>query len=299
MTDSPQPLDPELIEEWWALYHRLVRDVAYRIGGSVAEAEDVAQDTYVRLVEHRGTLSNPKAWLTTVASRAALDRLRAHEHSRRTYVGPWLPEPLVVDDALPVEDRITLDESVRMALLVVLEQLTPEERTAFLLHDVFALDFAAIAEIVGTSNEAARQLASRARRRVSAARPARFAPDPATARRLCERFAHACSDGDLDGLVAVLAPDVAGDFDSGGLIAGAPAGELRGAEPVAAQLLRSLGGPALDFVVVPVNGEPGVVVRRSGRVVAVISFMFGPDRITIIHGVGNPEKLRHLNVDRG
>ncbi len=299
MTDSLQPLDPELIEEWWTRYHRLVWDVAYRIGGSVAEAEDVAQDTYVRLVEHHGSLSNPKAWLTTVASRAALDRLRAHEHSRRAYVGPWLPEPLVVDDALPVEDRITLDDSVRMALLVVLEQLTPAERTAFLLHDVFGLDYAAIAEIVGTSNEAARQLASRARRRVGAQRPARFSTDPASARQLCERFAGACSDGDLDGLVAVLAPDVSGDFDSGGLIGGAPAGELRGAEPVAAQLLRSLGGPALDFAVVLVNGEPGVVVRRSSRVVAVISFMFGPDRIAVIHGVGNPEKLRHLNVDRG
>ncbi|MDY6809439.1 MAG: sigma-70 family RNA polymerase sigma factor [Actinomycetota bacterium] len=296
MTDTPQPLDPDRVEEWWSRYHRLVWDVAYRIGGSVSDAEDVAQDTYLRLVEHRGDVTNPKGWLTTVAAHAALDRLRAHEHRRRAYVGPWLPEPLVVaDDALPVEDRITLDDSVRMALLVVLERLTPAERTAFLLHDVFRLEFTTIAEVLGTSNQAARQLASRGRQRIGADGPARFVPDPVAARTLCERFAQACAEGDLDGLVAVLAPDVAGDFDSGGLIAGAPVGEVRGSTAIAMQLLRSLSGRGLEFGVASVNVDPGVVIRHADRVVTVIAFTFGPDGIRVLHGIGNPDKLRHLN----
>ncbi|UVF78157.1 sigma-70 family RNA polymerase sigma factor [Gordonia mangrovi] len=250
MTDTPHPLDPHRVEEWWSRYHRLVWDVAYRIGGSVSDAEDVAQDTYLRFVEHRGDVTNPKGWLTTVAAHAALDRLRAHEHRRRAFVGQWLPEPLVVaDDALPVEDRITLDDSVRMALLVVLERLTHAERTAFLLHDVFRLEFTTIADVLGT----------------------------------------------LAGLVAVLAPDVAGDFDSGGLIAGAPVGEVRGSTAIATQLLRSLSGRGLEFGVASVNVDPGAVIRHADRVVTVIAFTFGPDGIRVLHGIGNPDKLRHLN----
>jgi RNA polymerase sigma-70 factor (ECF subfamily) len=280
----------------WITYRSLVRDVAYRVLGSVAEAEDVTQDTYLRLLA-RGDepLDEPRAWLVTVASRLAIDRLRAHEHSRRAYVGPWLPEPIVTDDRTLPEDRVTLDDSVRMALLIVLEQLTPAERTAFLLHDVFDLEFDRISEVLGVSPAAARQSASRARKRIAGQGIARFAVDPATARRLSERFAAAATDGDLAGLVAVLAADARGHFDSGGNVPGAPRGVVTGGGAVARQLLASVGGLGLNFAPAEVNGSPGIIARRRGRVIAVLALEYSDDRITAIHGIGNPNKLSHLN----
>jgi RNA polymerase sigma-70 factor (ECF subfamily) len=280
----------------WTTYRSLVRDVAYRVLGSVAEAEDVTQETYLRLLA-RGDepLDEPRAWLVTVASRLAIDRLRAHEHSRRAYVGPWLPEPIVTDERTLPEDRVTLDDSVRMALLVVLEQLTPAERTAFLLHDVFDLEFERIADVLGVSAAAARQSASRARRRIADQGAARFAVDPAAARRLSERFAAAATDGDLDGLVAVLASDARGHFDSGGRIPGAPRDVTVGAENVARQLLASVGGLGLTFAPAEVNGTPGVIARRRERVIAVLALEYEEGLITFIHGIGNPDKLAHVN----
>lgn len=279
----------------WTEQRRVVRDVAYRVLGSVADAEDVTQETYVRLLA-RGDqpLDEPRAWLVTVASRLAIDRLRAHEHSRRSYVGPWLPEPIVTDERTLPEDRVTLDDSVRMALLVVLEQLTPAERTAFLLHDVFDLDFAHVAEALGVSAASARQSASRARRRIAAHGAARFAVEPAVARRLSERFAAAATEGDLDGLIAALAADARGHFDSGGTYPDAPTDVVVGAETLARQLLDRVGGLGLEFEAVEVNAEPGIVARRRGRVVSVLALEFGDDRITVIHGIGNPKKLGHL-----
>lgn len=283
----------------WTAHRHVVRDVAYRVLGSVAEAEDVTQETYLRLLTRgdepdAAPLDEPRAWLVTVASRLAIDRLRAHEHSRRAYVGPWLPEPIVTDERTLPEDRITLDDSVRMALLVVLEQLTPAERTAFLLHDVFDLGFDRIADVLGVSPASARQSASRARKRIAAHGEARFAVDPAAARRLSERFAAAASDGDLDGLVAVLATDATGHFDSGGVFPDAPTEVVVGAETVARQLLASVGGLGLEFQVAEVNAEPGIVIRRRGRVLSVLALEFADDRISAIHGVGNPKKLGHV-----
>ncbi len=293
--DEPAHPDHQ-IETWWADYRNLVRDVAYRILGSVADAEDVTQDAYLRLLgQDSSAIEDPRAWLVTVASRLAIDRLRSHEHARRAYVGPWLPEPLV-DERLTPEDRVTLDDSVRMALLVVLERLTPAERTAFILHDVFGLDFAGIAEILGVTPAGSRQLASRARRRVHDGGTRRFTADPQTARMLSEEFARACADGDLEGLVAVLAEDVHGDFDSGGLIPGAPTEELTGAEAIARQILAGFAGAQLEFVVSTVNTEPGVIARRRGRVVAVLSFDFSDRGITVVRGIGNPAKLAHLQT---
>jgi len=295
MTASDPRETGRLIEAWWAQYRHLVRDVAYRIVGSVADAEDITQEAYARLLgQDPLAIDDPRAWLVTVASRLAVDRLRSHERSRRAYPGPWLPEPIVVDDRLPPEDRVTLDDTVRIALLVVLERLTPAERTAFILHDVFELDFAHIAEVLGNTIDSSRQLASRARRRVRESGQARFTPDPVTARALCERFARACTDGDLDGLVAVLSDNVHGDFDSGGLIPGAPTGELCGAGPVARQLLAGFAGARLDFAVAQVNNAPGIVVRLDRRVVAVLSFEFTAAGISVVHGIGNPAKLEHL-----
>ncbi|SFR71048.1 RNA polymerase, sigma subunit, ECF family [Agromyces sp. CF514] len=287
----------------WTEHRRVVRDVAYRVLGSVADAEDITQETYVRLLARladpdAAPLDEPRAWLVTVASRLAIDRLRAHEHSRRAYVGPWLPEPVVTDERTLPEDRVTLDDSVRMALLVVLEQLSPAERTAFLLHDVFDLGFDRVAEVLGVSPASARQAASRARKRIAAQGEARFTVDPAVARRLSERFARAASDGDLDGLVAALASDARGHFDSGGIYPDAPTQVVVGAETVARQLLAGVGGLGLEFEPAVVNAEPGIVARRRGRVVSVLALEFADDRISVIHGIGNPKKLGHLQPPR-
>jgi RNA polymerase sigma-70 factor (ECF subfamily) len=283
----------ETIEALWSAHHRLVMDVSYRVLGSLAEAEDVTQETYLRLVDH-GTrnITDPRGWLITVAARLSLDRLRSHEHARRAYPGPWLPEPVL--DELSPEDSITLDESVRMALLVVLEQLSPAERTAFLLHDVFGLDFASVATVVGRTPQACRQLASRARRRIASSGTARFNPDPGSLRAACERFARACQGGDLHALVAVLDSDARGDFDSGGLLPDAPLRTVHGARPIAERLLTAFAGVPAVFTVEPVNTEPGVIVRVGRHVVTVLTLVAVDHRIRAVHAIGNPAKLRHL-----
>jgi RNA polymerase sigma-70 factor (ECF subfamily) len=297
MSDPASPDRSDVIGTLWAEHRRRVLDLAYRMLGSVAEAEDVVQDAYARLlVADLDRIDDVRAWLVTVSSRLCVDRLRLHANRRRSYVGPWLPEPLVDGiGPLPVEDRITLDDSVRMALMVVLEQLTPAERTAFVLHDVFALPFAEIGGIVGRSPEACRQLASRARRRIEADPSAsRFAVAGEEHAEVVRRFALACEQGDLEALIDVLAEDVVGDFDSGGAIPGAPVAEIEGAGPVARQLLASVAGAGPTVRPATVNGDPGVVVSVGGVVAAVIALGIRHGRIDHIHGVGNPAKLAHL-----
>jgi RNA polymerase sigma-70 factor (ECF subfamily) len=287
----------ERFEELWAEHRRRVLDVGYRMLGSLSDAEDVAQEAYARLVvADIEAIDDIRGWLVAVASRICIDRLRAHEHSRRSYVGPWLPEPLVADvAAVDVADRVTLDESVRMALMVVLEQLSPAERTAFVLHDVFDLPFDQIGPIVGRSPQACRQLASRARRHIEADKTtARFEIDPGDHRQITARFAQACERGDLDQLIAVLDPAVIGDFDSGGAIPGAPLTELDGAERVARQLIRSLSPLTARFEIADVNGTPGVVVLINNAVVTVIALGIRHGVIDLIHAIGNPTKLTHL-----
>jgi RNA polymerase sigma-70 factor (ECF subfamily) len=293
---APEPATTALVADWWSAYRRLVRDVAYRVLGSVTDADDVTQDTFVRLVDH-GTdgIADPRAWLVTVCTRLCLDRLRAHEHSRRAYPGPWLPEPIVAESHRAPDDQVTLDDSVRMALMVVLERLTPAERTAFLLHDVFGLEFPAIAEAVGRSPQACRQLASRARRRIAASPTrSRFPTSHAQLRELCDRFARACAGENLAALVALLEPDASGDFDSGGLLPEAPLTMLRGSQAIAERLLAAFAGLRLRFDVTMVNGEPGVLVVTGRRVVTVLTFIATNDRISAVHAIGNPNKLRHL-----
>ncbi len=285
------------IEVIWLEHRQRVLDVAYRLLGSVSEAEDAVQDAYARLLRtDLSAIDDVRGWLVTVTSRLCIDRLRRHEHSRRAYVGPWLPEPVAsVSGRDDPSDQITLDDSVRMALLVVLEQLTPAERTAFVLHDVFGVPFDQVGDAVGRSPQACRQLASRARRRIESDSAAtRFVVDRVEHEKVVERFAMACEHGDMDELVQVLATDVVGDFDSGGAIPGAPLTELDGAVPVARQLVRSLSGRDVEFAVTDVNGDPGVVVRANERVLAVIAVGIYAGRIDRVHGVGNPAKLGHL-----
>jgi len=177
----------------------------------------------------------------------------------------------------------------------VLEQLSPAERVSFVLHDVFGLTFKQVAEATGRTSPACRKLASRARATIRSDAEPRFQADPAKARQVVERFAAACASGDLAGLVAVLDPDVLGEFDSGGHIPGAPATPLVGAGLVAAILVRSFAGAGAGFTTLDINGQPGVVVELHGRVVAVITLETDGETVHAIRAVGNPDKLAHLN----
>jgi len=285
------------IEEAWEAHKRRVFDVAYRMLGSVSEAEDMTQEAYARLVRVGiDGIEDPLGWLITVTARLCLDHLQSSQVRRVEYFGPWLPEPLVESgNTFSPEDRVTLDESVRMALLVVLETLSPVERTAFVLHDVFGVPFQEIAALVGRSTEACRQLASRARRRVADSDAAeRFTASRAQLTKTAAEFAHACESGNFDALLRILDPEVAGTFDSGGYIRGAPAGPIQGNVRVAKVILHSFSGEAAHFEVIDVNGEPGVAVVVEGEIRATISLSLRHGKIEHINAVGNPDKLSHL-----
>lgn len=289
---------PDELGTAFAEHRRRAFDVAYRMLGSVAAAEDVVQDAFVRLAaQDLAAIDDVRGWLVTVTGRLCLDQLGSAAWRRRAYVGPWLPEPLASDGGVgDPADRVTLDESVELALLVVLEQLSPAERTALVLHDVFGLDFETVAGIVGRTPAACRQLASRARRQVHADDELpRFAVDSDERRAVTERFAAACRTGRVEELVEVLDPDVVGEFDSGGLVPGAPLHPVRGAVAVARILAGSIVGTGAEFTVATVNAAPGVVVRLAGRVVAVVVVTERDGRVGHILGVGNPDKLAHLN----
>jgi RNA polymerase sigma-70 factor (ECF subfamily) len=270
---------------------RLLR-LAYSELGDVGEAEDVVQEAWLRLERSDAeTIRNLDAWLTTVVARLALDRLQSARARRETYVGPWLPEPLLSADEDPA-DRVTLDESVSYALLTVLEQLSPAERTAFVLHDVFDLPFADIADDVGRTPEAVRQLASRARRHVKRESP-RFAASRDEHDRAVRAFAQAIAEGNLEGLVAALDPDVVWTSDGGGRAAASRTplrGQTRVARAWAALSRRSADAPTEIIL----NGRLGLVLPSSDGHRAALSFVVSDGRITRIDAVRNPDKLRRL-----
>ena len=294
------PPDPEsnasAVESAWLEHHQRVLNIGYRMLSSVTDAEDVAQDAFARLAEADiEQVDDVLGWLVTVTSRMCIDRLRLHENSRRSYVGPWLPEPVVDGNEDTVGDQITLDDSVRMALLVVLDRLTPAERVAFVLHDVFTLPFTEVGEIVGRSPQACRQLAARARRKIQSDSTMRRPPvDREEHREIVQRFATACRDGDLKALVDVLATDATGDFDSGGAIPSAPLTELDGGEAIAAQLVGAVSGFGAEFIVREINGDPGVLITMGGQIMAAISLGVRDGQIDLVHAIGNPAKLAHL-----
>jgi RNA polymerase sigma-70 factor, ECF subfamily len=271
---------------------RLLR-LAYSELGDVGEAEDVVQEAWLRL-ERAGaeTIENLDGWLTTVVARLALDRLRSARARRETYVGPWLPEPVASDD--DPADRVTLDESVSYALLTVLEQLSPAERTAFVLHDVFDVPFGEVADVVGRTPDAVRQLASRARRHVARERP-RFAASRDEHDRAVRAFAQAVAEGDLEGLVAVLDPDVVWTSDGGGR-ATAARKPLFGGARVARAWAAFARKAKQEPVEVKLNGRLGLVLVSGDGHSAAVSFVVGHGRITRIDAVRNPEKLRRLRA---
>jgi RNA polymerase sigma-70 factor (ECF subfamily) len=295
--NRPETMTREDFDTAWRANRRRLLDLAYRMTGTMSDAEDVVQEAYARLLRADvDAIEDLRGWLITVTSRLCLDQLRSARVTRAAYVGPWLPEPLVdlPDAASDPADRVTLDDSVRMALMVVLEQLSPAERVAFVLHDVFTYPYAEIGRITGRSISACRQLASRARRRIALHDGVVAPGDPAVHQLVVRRFAHACRAGDLGGLVEVLASDAVGEFDSGGTIPGAPAEPVIGAEPIARTLLQVFEGSGATFSGVWVNAEPGIGIWLGEQIVAVLSFEVAGDRVQHIHAVGNPEKLRRL-----
>lgn len=283
--------------------------VAYRMLGSVADAEDAVQDAWLRLQRvDRDEIEDLRGWLTTVTGRLCLDRLRSARVVREAYVGPWLPEPLVarLPDAAPDPSEVAvLDDSVRMALLVVLETLTPEQRVAFVLHDVFGVPFDGVAGVLNVSSAAARQHASRARKAVHERAPKRTAPaDEQQA--VLGAFLAAAREGDLQGLLRLLDPDVVLTSDGGGLVQAARR-PVRGADKVARFLVGIMEKARPAEVVVElatVNGEPGVLtwLRPSGEkdlaLYGVVRVELAPDgRAKQVLLFVNPEKLTRLDLE--
>ncbi|MET9455295.1 RNA polymerase sigma factor SigJ [Streptomyces canus] len=291
------PSDPALsaiMSERRRLLH-----LAYRLLGSLADAEDVVQETYARWYamppEQQAAIRSPGGWLTTVAGRICLDVLGSARARRERYVGEWLPEP-VPDSAewtgTPADpaDRVTLDESVGMAFLVLLESMTPAERVAFVLHDVFRYPFADVAEIVGRTPAACRQLAVSARRRVREARPT--TTSTAGHAGVVRDFKEAWQAKDIGALVQLLDPNAVATSDGGGLVTALPV-PLHGGEPIARFLAGLVtGAPGLALVERTVNGRPGLVVQVDDTVQAVLALDVEDDRVTRIWAVRNPEKLR-------
>jgi len=284
---------------------RQLINLAYRLLGSLAEAEDAVQETYARWYamtrQQQEDIESPGAWLTTVASRICLDLLGSARARRERYVGEWIPDPLPEPAewasgrpggvAADPADRVTLDESVSMAFLIVLESMTPAERVAFILHDVFRYPFADIAQVVGRTPAACRQLASSARRRVSDAQPP-LAPTPQQAG-LVREFRQAWEAKDINALIGLLDPDATAIADSGGL-AVAFLRPIEGGEQIARAWVEIANrAPSnMTFLERTVNGQPGLVAQQDGVTVTVFAFDIVDDRIKHIWAVRNPEKLR-------
>ncbi|WP_371476957.1 RNA polymerase sigma-70 factor [Kitasatospora sp. NBC_00315] len=293
MTGPSSDLDQQLFHQ----YRALLFSVAYRVLGTAADAEDAVQDAWIKWsAADRSQVADPKAYLARIVSNLALERLRSTRYKRETYVGPWLPEPILTGG--DAAEAVTDAESVSMAMLVVLETLSPLERAVFVLKEVFGFSHAEIGEAVERSEAAVRQAAHRAREHVRARRP-RFPADRARQREVTERFFAASSGGDVNALMELLSPDVTLWTDGGGKVRQA----LRpvvGATTVAGWFA-AVGTVSYQGVepadmraeLVEINGGPGMLFSGPGRVIATVTFDFDAEgRITAIHNVANPDKLR-------
>jgi RNA polymerase sigma factor (sigma-70 family) len=283
---------------------RRLINLAYRLLGSLAEAEDVVQETYARWYamprQQQDAIDSPGAWLTTVASRICLDLLGSARARRERYVGEWIPEPLpeqtewisgrpggtTADPA----DRVTLDESINMAFLVVLESMTPAERVAFILHDVFRYPFSEVAQIVGRTPAACRQLATSARRRIRASQAP--AIPVAQQARIVRDFKQAWEAKDIAALIGLLDPNATVTADSGGLVPAALR-PIQGREQIARATVNLANQvPNLTLLERTVNGQPGLVAQQDGVTVTVFAFAVAGGRIKHVWAVRNPQKLR-------
>jgi RNA polymerase sigma-70 factor (ECF subfamily) len=266
--------------EAFVAHRNLLFTVAYEMLGSAADAEDVLQETWLRWAGvDLGTVQDQRAYLVRITARQALSRLRTLRRRKESYVGPWLPEPLLT--APDVAEDVELADSVSMAMLLVLETLTPTERAVFVLREVFDLEYDEIAEAVDKSPAAVRQIAHRARAHVAARRP-RGLVSPAETRDALEAFQRAVETGDLQSLLDILAPDVVFLGDGGGVVQAALA-PVVGADPVAHVLGRIAAAASLQLA--QVNGYPALILRLNGEIDALI---------TGLYGVRNPEKLSRV-----
>ncbi len=286
MAQRPTPEeDAATFEEW----RSLLFGIAYRMLGSAADAEDVVQDACIRWMGRKEpAVASPRAYLVTIVTRLGMDHLTSARAQRVSYTGPWLPEPVVMDDSSGVEQA----DSLSLAFLVLLEELTPPERAAYLLHDIFGYRFEEVAESMGRTPAGCRQLAARARRRIEDRRQ-RFDADLRHGRELTRRFVAFCATGDLDGLLAMLADDVVVWTDGGGKVRAAMRpviGPHRGSRFLL-NVAKKLEGVPQETTL---NGQPAMVVILEDRVVAALVLDIRETRIVGVRVVSNPEKLGHL-----
>lgn len=269
--------------------------LAYRMLGTPADAEDVLHDAWLRLnAQDLDALDDPEAWLVTVTTRLALDRLRRAKTEREHYTGPWLPEPLVPDAQHP-DATLERGETLTLSFLLLLERLSAEERAAFLLHEVFDYRHAEAAAMLGIAEDACRQRVHRAKARLREGRP-RFSVDAAAQRRLLQRFVEAMAEPTLDSLRALFAEDAVHVSDGGG-VARATLHPLHGAERLARlylQLARNLGGPGARFEFVTLNGAPALLLHHGDTLTAAMWIECEGERITAIHALRHPGKLSRL-----
>jgi RNA polymerase sigma-70 factor (ECF subfamily) len=287
------------MEEFETLRPRLF-GVAYRMVGSAMDAEDILQEAYLRWqATDQSAVACPAAFLVTMVTRMAIDHLRSAQVQRETYIGPWLPEPILAAQAPESGDPLLLAESLSTAFLVVLESLNPVERAVFLLHDVFDYDFEEIAPMVGKSAANCRQIARRAREAIRARRP-RFEPSTTEHERLMQQFLEAAQEGDLPGLVNLLADDIVLQSDGGGKATAVPR-PIHGAKRVAAFILAlaRLREPGSITEAVTLNGLPGLVYVVEGEIRSALLFTLGEGRMQAVHAVVNPDKLAYLSRQLG
>jgi RNA polymerase sigma-70 factor (TIGR02957 family) len=280
-------------DDAFALHRSLLFTVAYEMLGSASDAEDVVQETWLRWtdVDHAG-VRDPRAYLVRIVTHQALNRLRTLVRRREDYVGEWLPEPLLTSPDLAAD--IELAESVSIAMLTVLETLGPTERAVFVLREVFETPYDEIAEAVGKSPTAVRQIAHRAREHV-AARRFRVPVSTAEQKKVVDRFLAAIRSGDLQGLLDVLAPNAIAISDGGGLVTAAPRPVL-GAQRLARFMVAAGRSEKLEVKAVWLNGSPGGTIEIGGEVIAAVSLSVENGRITRIYSIQNPHKLARLDV---
>jgi RNA polymerase sigma-70 factor (TIGR02957 family) len=290
---TSEDVRPDPATEAFVAHRNLLFTVAYELLGSAADAEDVLQETWLRWAEvDLDTVRDQRAYLAQVATRQALTRLRTLGRRKESYVGPWLPEPLLT--APDVAEDVELADSVSMAMLLVLETLAPTERAVFVLREVFALEYDEIADAVDKTPAAVRQIAHRARAHVATRRP-RGVASPAEARGALEAFQRAVETGDLQSLLDVLAPDVVVLSDGGG-VKQALSRPIMGARKVARLLIAGLGRAAAEvsFESVHVNGRPALIMRLDGEIDGVVSVRIDDGLVTGLYYVRNPEKLSRV-----
>ena len=269
-------------------HRRRLQALAYRMLGETAAAEDAVQDAYLRWHDaDRAGIGNPQAWLVAVCTRLCVDRLRTLKRQREAYVGPWLPEPVAADP----DDAVELAESLSLAFLLALERLTPSERAALLMHDVFEADYAEVARALGRGEEACRQLVSRARRRVAEGKP-RFAARREDAERLARRFSDAVAAGDREALMALFAPEATLVADGGGKVIAA-LNTIAGADRIARFLVgvRRKQPRGLRIEATRVNGMPGFLAWAGERPYSATALDVREGRIVRVFAIRNPDKL--------